>query len=221
MKFSVIIPSKNIDNLIPCVEAVRRCEPEARIIVVDDGLDMSFLPRPDLMPNLFIRGISPFVFSRNINLGIRAAGADDVVILGDDGLLQTPCGFSTLAQAAEEHPEFGIISSTVNNVGNPNQWPKGIGLREDPRVVCFVAVYIPRRTIDLVGLMDESFNAYGFDDDDMCLRIRRAGLKIGIHDGCFVDHGSLKSTFRGNPETPANLTDGMTIFIEKWGSHPL
>lgn len=33
MSFSVVIPSRNIDNLVPCVEAVRRCEPEANIIV--------------------------------------------------------------------------------------------------------------------------------------------------------------------------------------------
>ena len=215
MSFSVIIPSRNIDNLRPCVAAVRECEPLARIIVVDDGLE-------DGIANLeLVMGIAPFVFSRNVNIGIMAAGRDDVVVLGDDGLLQTPGGFSLLASEAEAHPEYGIISATMNNVGNRNQWPMGVGLRDEPRVVCFVAVYIPRRTIDAVGLMDQRFTAYGFDDDDFCLRVRNAGLKIGIHDGCFVDHNSLTSTFRGNPKATANLTDGLKIFVDKWGSHPL
>lgn len=216
-KFSVIIPSKNSANLVPCMEAVRRHEPGARIIVVDDGLDTSFLPRPDLMPNLFIRGIKPFVFSRNINLGIEAAGTDDVVILGDDGLLQTPGGFSLLAREAEAHPEFGIIASTCNNVGNRNQWPKGAGLRDEPRTVCFVCVYIPRRTIEAVGLMDDRFINYGMDDDDYCLRVRNAGLKLGIHDGCYVDHGSLTSSFRGGPASAGDFRPNMKLFIEKYG----
>lgn len=216
MSFSVIIPSKSIENLIPCVEAVRRCEPDARIIVVDDGLDLSFLPRPDFMPFLGIKGIKPFIFSRNVNLGIQAAGTDDVVILGDDGLLQTPGGFSLLAKAAAEH-RFGIISSTVNNVGNPNQWRQAIGLREEPRTVCFVCVYIPRRTTDAVGLMDDRYVGYGMDDDDYCLRIRKAGLKLGIHDGCYVDHGSLTSSFRGGPASGGDFRPNLKIFIEKYG----
>lgn len=172
-------------------------------------------------PSLKIAGAKPFVYARNVNLGIVAAGTDDVVLLNDDAILQTPGGFSLLQRAAQEHPEYGVIASTCNNVGNRNQWPQGVGLREDPRIVCFVAVLIPRRTIDLVGMLDERFVGYGFEDDDYCYRVRQAGLKIGIHDGCFVDHGSLRSTFRCNPSAPADLTLGRQIFIEKWGIYPL
>jgi GT2 family glycosyltransferase len=216
---SVIIPSKTFSNLLPCALAVREHEPKARIIVVDDGIEG--WTKQGMVPCLTYAGERPFIYSRNNNIGIRGAGADDVVLLNDDAILKTAGGFTTLQRAAEEHPEFGIIASTTNCVGNTNQHPKGIGLREDPRMVCFIAVFIPRRTIDVVGLLDEEFSSYGFEDDSYCLRIRRAGLKIGIHDGCFVDHASLKSTFRGDPRTAANLESGRRIFIKKWGSYPL
>jgi GT2 family glycosyltransferase len=245
---SIIIPSKNSANLVPCIERLRAMESVANIIVVDDGLDLSPADARseghcwlcDMDPTQRISGVKPFIFARNVNLGIVAAGhriditthsdlvarfiqgrgGDDVVILGDDGLLETPGGFTLLQRAAAEHPEFGLIASTCNNVGNTNQWPKGIGLREDPRMVCFVAVLIPRRTIDLVGLLDEEFSGYGFEDDSYCLRVRRAGLKIGIHDGCFVDHAILKSTFRSG-DCRELFDRNAEIFRRKWGADNL
>ena len=35
--FSIIIPSRNIDNLTACVRAIRAARETARVIVVDDG----------------------------------------------------------------------------------------------------------------------------------------------------------------------------------------
>ena len=231
MSLSVVIPSKTASNLIPCAHAVRGHEPQAKIIIVDDGLDLSKADAASAGgcwacslepgPVLIVEGSKPFIYARNCNLGIRAADTDDVVLLNDDAVLHTPGGLSALQQSAEQHPEFGLIAATCNNVGNRNQWPRGIGLREDPRTVCFVAVLIPRRTFDLVGLLDEDYTGYGFEDDDFCYRVRRAGLKIGIHDGCFVDHGSLRSTFRGDPRNPADLNIGRRIFIQKHGVYPL
>jgi GT2 family glycosyltransferase len=212
---TVVIPSKTASNVRPCLDAIRKLEPELCTVVVDDGID-------DIRNlGMVVAGKKPFIFSRNVNIGIRAAGRDDVLVLNDDALLKTPGGFSLLQKTAAEHPEFGVIAATTNAVGNRNQFNQGIGLREDPRIVCFIAVLIPRTALDKIGYMDERFTAYGFDDDDFCYRVRRAGLKIGIHDGCFVDHASLKSTFRGNPTTPANLTDGRQIFLDKWGAYPL
>lgn len=219
MSFSVVIPSRNVRNLVPCAEAVRKHEPAARIIIVDDGLGMDWLPQPKLMPAIGITGVKPFVFARNVNMGIRAAGTDDVVILNDDALLETPGGFSLLAREAAEHPEYGLIASTCNNVGNPNQWPMKIGFREEKRMVCFVAVLIPRRTIDAVGMLDERYVGYGCDDDDYSFTVRKiARLKLGIHDGCYVDHGSLTSSFRGPAGAGGNYIPNLRLFIEKWGT---
>lgn len=220
MAFSIVIPSKSITNLVPCVSSLRQNEPKARIIVVDDGIIWlnSEFRQFILGTCTVVNGKKPFVFSANVNIGIETAGEDDVVILGDDGLLETPGGFSGLQTISALFPEFGIISSTCNNVGNANQWKQERGLREDPRMVCFIAVYIPRTTINKIGLLDENFTSYGFEDDDYCLRIRNEGLKIGIWDGCFVDHSKLKSTFRGTPGTGGDLRKGAEIFRAKWGA---
>ena len=223
MSYSVIIPSRTASNLVPCVAAVRKHEPTAEIVLVDDGLnwsetDAGFLCcGVDRTFNLtIIDGQKPFVFARNCNLGIRACEGD-VVLLNDDAILETPFGFHELEEASHAHPEFGVISAVTNVVGNLAQQPKDEGLREEPRTLAFVCVYIPRRTIALVGLLDERFTAYGHDDNDYCRRVRAAGLKLAIFDDCYVDHGSLHSTFRGSPRTAGDIRAGQEIYRAKWG----
>jgi hypothetical protein len=65
MNLSVIIPSRTASNLIPCVEAVRRHEPEARIVIVDDTPDLSFLSSLKWMPAVAVEGAKPFIYARN------------------------------------------------------------------------------------------------------------------------------------------------------------
>lgn len=214
----VVIPSKDANNLHACVAAIKRHEPDARIFVVDDGLAS--------IPNGVdaVQGIKPFVFSRNINIGIRRAVtmAHDylgVVLLNDDAILETPLGFSKLQDVYYEHPECGIIAPASTNTGNLNQRSRGMHFRLEKRMVCFTCVYIPKSTLATVGLLDERFVHYGFDDDDYCLRVRLAGLKIGITDDVLIDHGTLKSSYRGDPATPAaDLHKNAEIFRAKWGA---
>lgn len=224
-KLFIIIPSKSASNLKVCLAAARECEPEAHIIIIDDGIGPDLDPHSFGFANAIVPGIQPFCFPRNCNLGIVQAGNGDVVLLNDDAVLKTQYGFTLLQAEAEHHSEFGIIAATTNIAGNRDQFPKGIGLRETDRGLAFVCVFIPRRTIDCVGLMDERFGGntpdgkriYGFCDQDYTRRIRLAGLKIGVHDGCFVDHGSLRSSFRGDPRAGGDISAGRELYVAKWG----
>ena len=84
----------------------------ARVIVVWDGdipLDLDE-PRMQGFGNTWrIDGSRPFMFARNINIGIRAAGEDDVVLANDDALLKTPIGFSLLREQIARNPEYGAV----------------------------------------------------------------------------------------------------------------
>ena len=230
MNFSIIIPSRSASNLVPCIRAIREAGETARIIVVDDTdgpallIDMLNAAGQQRLPQFcdyrVVKGVKPFCFARNINIGIRAGGEDDVILLNDDALLKTPHGFTLLAECTT-NTGYGIVAAACDTVGNPNQFHKpkfaGEQPRDEPRMVCFVCVYIPRSTIHTVGLLDERFTGYGMDDDDYCLRVRNAGLKLGIFDGCYVDHSSLKSSFRGEAGAGGDFTGNMKLFIEKWG----
>jgi GT2 family glycosyltransferase len=219
--FSVIIPSRNTANLLSCISAIRNSGETCRIIVVDDGFKPSDALDEIPGPLAIVPGEKPFCFARNVNLGIQEAGSDGVILLNDDALLRTPAGFTKLVRAVVPG-RHGIMAAVTNSAGNSNQMrPEARRGSEsvhiDPRMVCFVAVYIPRSTIDIVGFLDPRFVGYGMDDDDYCFRIRAAGLQIGIYDGCFVDHASLKSSYRGGPSSGGDFQPNLRRYIEKWG----
>jgi len=272
---TVVIPSKTLGNLKPCVEAVLRHEATADIIVIWDGdcpgSDVNDAQRAmnqiggDRSP-VVLRGREPFIFARNMNIGIHAADEEDVVLLNDDAILEIPHGFSMMQHTAELHPEIGIVSSSTNVAGNPDQHRRLPQLVGGQRIACnavhvhlgpcqlyqghpgdhtferyrvigncpgnsfptvaYVCVLIPLRTIQAVGLLDERFGGttsagkriYGYEDNDYSRRVTKiAGLQIAVHDGCYVDHGCLKPTFRGD-ESTIDMAAARAIYLEKWGS---
>lgn len=232
----VIIPSRNVENLTVCVEAVRQNEPAVEILVVDDDLDHRRLMEYGRLAEhwgagRFVQGAKPFVFARNVNLGIRQAARrpsgtyPDVVLLNDDALLRSPGGFTLMQQAAAADPELGLVSATTNVCSNPAQYQTTSGgvriARTAPGftfpAVAFVCVLIPARTLLEDGLLDERYTAYGWEDVDYCRRIHEAGKRIAIDDRCFVDHASLTSSYRGDPRAPGPIDEGRAIYLNKWG----
>lgn len=214
MKLSVIIPSKTIGNVVPCASAVNRLNPGCEVIVIDDGLE----GRPvgvDILP-----GEKPFIFSRNCNIGLRYAfdcGADAAILLNDDALLVTKGGFTSLYRAWEDHQEYWLLAASSNMVGNPNQQPKGWNrIRRENKMLCFICVLIPRSTWEAVGPLDERYSIdYGCEDGDYSYAVRQAGGWLGVWDGCFVDHGRLRSTFRSGGHV--SFQQNMNLFESKWG----
>jgi GT2 family glycosyltransferase len=219
VSLKVVIPSSRASNLVTCVRAILAREPGLRqedIIVVDDGARA--VAEASLPAVHWLTGITPFVFARNANLGITMASTD-VVLLNDDTSLLTHRGFSLLAAETLRHPEVGICSAGIRGaVGNPNQIAtRTPNLRYDTRAIAFVCVFVPWRTYTQVGLFDERFVGYGFEDNDYCARVLAEGLKIGIWDGCVVDHAALPSTFRTRPDLTALFEQNRQLYRTKWG----
>ena len=230
MSYSVVILSANPTNLVACVRSVLDHEPALppdHIIVVDDGA------RPEAEPHLpavtWISGEKPFIFARNANLGIRAAVAagHDVILLNDDARLETPSGFSGLVAQARGHEDIGILSAGIRGmVGNPRQLAvplptdvaagTAVPVRIEPVTLAFIAVCIPRRTLETLGELDERFGGYGFDDNDYCARAHQAGLELGVWDGCVVEHGTLPPTFRSLSFWRTLSRQNEEAYVQKW-----
>jgi GT2 family glycosyltransferase len=216
MNVKVVIPSALASNLMPCLYSILAMNPLMSGIVVDDGAkpanDAGFIP-PDWS---WVDGLKPFVFARNVNLGITAAGDADVILLNDDAILTTAFGFSRWAEAMQERRDTVCSAAIVGTVCNPRQFAQSTNtFRPEPQHLAFVCVYIPRPVIDRVGLLDERFTAYGYEDFDFCRRAREAGCRLATWDGCVVDH-SGHSTFRSSTEWPSLLMQGRQIYLDKW-----
>ena len=219
MNFSVVVLSSNAGNLIACVRSVLAAEPELppeNIIVVDDGARAA--AEASLPGVRWITGITPFVFARNANLGISLARTD-IVLMNDDASLLTPNGFSRLAAEMQRHPEVGVCSAGIRGaVGNPRQVATSKpGFRHEQRGIAFVCVYLPWSVYVSVGPLDERFVGYGFEDNDYCARVLGAGYKIGIWDGCVVDHAERPSTFRSRADIMALMDQNRQLYRSKWG----
>lgn len=220
--FSIVILSHLADNLRNCLTAIFQQEPmlpRSRVIVVDDGAKAGC--EKDFPGITWVKGQKPFVFARNANIGIRAAGGD-ALLLNDDAKLISRFGFTSLSFAARSRLEVGICSAAVSGfVGNPNQtpWLVAAGMRYEPHNLAFVAVYIPKTTFERVGPLDERFVGYGFEDNDYCLRCKKAGLAMAIYDGCVVEHGIAgNSTFRVRHDINTLMDMNRAIYRAKWGA---
>lgn len=213
--FSVIIPSRNTDNVEACV---RNIEPGPRILVIGDELEVEY------SATMIHPGIQPFVFSRNVNIGIKIAGGD-VVVMNDDAVLV----YGSLENLMFEAVKIGgIVSASVRGVvNNPEQIERrrrdNIIRQLNTGYLAFICVAIPRSIIDKIGMLDERFGGanekgeliYGGEDVDYCHLARVNGIPLAVHDGVVVDHGNiLSSTFRRN--TVPNIEPGLQILREKW-----
>lgn len=228
MKYSIIIPSRNATNLERCIAAIRDAGDLSRIIVVWDTTPTPGVSGPEVasyhaLGAYSVFGVAPFCFGRNINIGIQSAESDDVILLNDDALLKdskwpvrSELGFNgframSLAFYYRDH-NFGLVSATIQGPAHPvhmerespDPLPDVLAIdRIRMRMVPFVCVFIPRSTIDRVGMLDERFfgtadgqEVYGGEDDEYCYRVREAGFDLGVYGGCLVNHGTLPSTFR-------------------------
>lgn len=218
----IVIPSANPVNLVQCIGAIRDCEPQlppSSIIVVDDGARAS---AEFALPSVtWIDGVKPFVFARNANRGIAAAGDADVILLNDDARLIVPGGFSDWAAMMQRwHPVVGLASAAIRGVVcNPQQQAGATPnpLQIETRILAFVCVYLPRAVRAIVGVLDERFDGYGYDDFDYCTRVRQAGFALGIWGGCVVEHGGdLPSSFRTRPDILELAAHNRALYRAKW-----
>lgn len=201
--YTVIIPNRFYDIIQPLIRSLRIYEQGlTKVVIIADGHNYSYGYK-------MIRPEGNFIYSKSINLGIKVAGLDDVILLNDDVRLTEFDTFNTLQKMIYSKPRIGILSPLVDG-GCGNVWMKidrtdlwesntsGIhfckGLRGPDRVT-FACVYIKRTLINKIDLMDEKFIGYGFDDADYCIRTILSGWRIAITNQTQVQHGDGGSKF--------------------------
>lgn len=238
-KFSVVIPNRFEDIIQPLLKSFKQFEPNlSRVVIVADNHSRSY--GHDL-----VKATGQFIFSRSVNLGIKYASPDDIILMNDDVKLLQSNTFETLRSIAYGDPEIGIISPQVDGgCGNPfmrpshiELWAKGrksiidgvhycSGLSGDK--LTFACVYMKRECLDSIGSFDESFVDYGFDDSDVCIRTIKAGWKLAVTNKIVVRHGEGGEKFiRGRNWSSsfarlrgANPRANLKRLYEKHGVHP-
>ncbi|MDB5413561.1 MAG: hypothetical protein JWR10_1896 [Rubritepida sp.] len=215
-RVSVVIPIHNAAAALEaCLASVlAHTAAPARLILVDDAstepavaglLDtLRGRDRIEIISNPRNLG-----FTASCNLGIAAAGSDDVVLLNSDtevparwldGLMAAAHSSPETASATPFSDKAGAFSAPPVPAGfsatdlsrlcaqaslaNPPETPTGHGF----------CLYLRREALDRVGLLDEQAFPRGYgEENDWSLRARRAGMRHAVDDRTLVLHREAAS----------------------------
>lgn len=192
--FGVVIPNRYpylAEQFIASIRETHEVMPE--VVVVRDRHDATF--GDDVR---VIDGIEPFIYARNVNLGIQYFADRDVFVCNDDLTCVERNFFRSLYLIARAYPKCGIISPLVmGGIGNDIQnYHRKDELWKDKGneiAVCdtlhFSCVLVMRRMIHRIGLLDENFAGYGFEDLDYCIRAIRGGFDTIVTQQLRIQHG--------------------------------
>jgi len=115
-----------------------------------------------------------------MNLGIQNCTGDVVITQNDVNFLKYSTDWlKEIQEMVENVPEIGVIAAE-NSYFN-RKW-------DDFPWVGTWFMYIPRRTIDKIGLFDENFGPGCGEDLDYSLRLLKENLRIGVKKGFYVVH---------------------------------
>ncbi|HOK08001.1 MAG TPA: glycosyltransferase family 2 protein [Syntrophales bacterium] len=201
MDLSVIVVSYNTADLIrPCLSSVLAqdgCETE--VFVVDnastDGggaVVAEHFPTVRLMVNEVNRG-----FAAANNQALPYCRGRYVLFLNPDTVVEDGALAAAVA-FMDRNPDVGLAGLHILNPDGTDQESVSFGypgrrfasrelegLPGEIAAVLGAAMIVPREVLAKVGGFDEDFFLYG-EDEDLCLRIRKLGLKIG-----FIPHARV------------------------------
>jgi GT2 family glycosyltransferase len=214
---AVVIPVyRGYDTTLLCLTRLLETVPQGTpLIVVDDNS-----PEPALAAALddlarskhirLIRNTRNLGFPASANIGMRAAGLRDVLLLNSDALV--PAGvIERLAAAARSAPDIGTVAplsndATILSYPRVNAAQPAPDLRTIDRLDRLAArvnggavvdiptsvgfcMYIRRDCLSDTGAFREDVFAQGYgEENDFCLRARHLGWRHVAAPGIFVGH---------------------------------
>jgi N-acetylglucosaminyl-diphospho-decaprenol L-rhamnosyltransferase len=168
--------------------------PAARVIVVDNASqdDTRAIVRRTLPAATIIANATGVGYGNAANQGIAAAATEFVLLLNPDAVL-APDAVPLLVEAADRWPDAAILAPALKDA--QGRWEvshdvglfarAGLGPRADAEptgdicadYVSGAVMLLRRSVVETVGGFDPAIFLY-YEDDDLCLRVRRAGFAI-------------------------------------------
>jgi len=232
---TALIPTKTDKYIANALLAFEISEPKSahKVIVGDNGLSHDAGFAASELGARLLPIPNPFNFSRAINALAHAAPLNShLLIMNDDAAIASPLWSLHCERilSDDRFADYGLISLQIDGgVGNPDQSLKSHPLMPldvlfTDKTVCFVAALVRREVWASVGPLDEQFVGYGYEDDDYCMRVRRAGWKIGVTGAAYVTHGqdgyphsSTYQKLHGTKRWEELSAFNRQLFLSKWG----
>jgi GT2 family glycosyltransferase len=241
-RVSIVIPCVDgLDLLAACLATLPlACAEHLReVIVVDNGSSDpgGFDAIPDVR---VIHHRTNLGFAGGSNSGIRAARGELVMVLNNDTLC-APGMIDRMVRGLDAQPGAALIAPQSNCVKGLQLLPLGDeGLRAEGRaeISRLLAETSPAKVEDAeslsglcllgsaatwrtVGLFDATFPLGNFEDDDLCLRARRLGVRLLIARDAYVHHLGNRTFTLLAVDYGDRLERNRLLLEEKWRDDPL
>lgn len=182
---------------IDCLKSIRKLnypKEKLQIIVVDNhSIDGSFENIKKKFPEtVFIRNTKNLGFAKAVNQAIKMARGEYLFITNDDIIFEKN-SLKNLIEYSLKNPQTGVLGGKIYQKANPkkiasagylmNKWTGNIysaknpNKIKDPDWIPGCTMLISKKTLKMVGLLDDNFT-YSFEDYDYCLRVKKLGLRI-------------------------------------------
>jgi GT2 family glycosyltransferase len=223
-KISVVIVSfYRVEQLRQSLEAL--CAPDSglQVVVVDNGSRDGAANLADDFPSVrFSRLPRNFGLTRALNIGIRAAEGDYVLLMHDDVRIE-PAAVVALAEFLENRPDVAAVCPLLNGPqirklptpSNPDPPLEPASGGDEIAVECVsgAAIMVRAHFLRSMGHIDERYGNYG-SAIEFCAQIRSSGRKLIVLGNVTATHGSTPSPMQAGP-LKRDRSAGTAAFIGK------
>jgi len=238
----IILCCNEVEGTRGCLESVcKHTRQPYELILIDNG---STDATPALLEEVrswsgparveIIRNAENRGYPIGVNQGLAVAKGEFLVLLNNDTIV-TPSWLDGLVRVSLVVGGAGLVGPVSNGAPPPQLVPFSFTetaeldafalerqrqfagqAAEFPRLTGF-CLLIRRDALRKIGALDERYGTGFFEDDDLCLRARKAGLRLRIAPDVFIHHEGGR-TFRSlGLDTSALLDQNFELFRQKWG----
>ena len=213
----VVLAYNNLEATThPCIESIFNAKTDVNyeVIIVDnasaDGTATYITKLSTQHENVRVRiNDSNLGYAGGNNVGISDARGDFIILLNNDTLVTDYWLEKLLVPFKDEN--VGLVGPVTNSAGNEQClfWPEideqnfrsltseycaaQAGRSHGTNRLGFFCVAMKASLVSSIGVLDEGFGLGMFEDDDFCIRVVNASLKLVIVEDCFVFHQGSSS----------------------------
>lgn len=183
MKFSIVIPTYNHCNdlLKPCIDSIIRYTnlDDIELIISANGCTDNTREYLKELENTFninnlkvVWNDSPLGYPKAINVGVKIAQTDKIVLLNNDIILleqEKNSWLNRLHQQFIKNPKCGI-SCVIKDFSNITKKDFAI----------FFCVMIDKKVFDRIGLLNEEYGVGSSEDIEFCTEAQLAGFDLEL-----------------------------------------
>jgi len=242
VKVTIIILTWNgLEYTRACLDSLRAHTPlggDAQVLVVDNGSTDGTLPYLRGLDWIrLIENGKNLGFVCGNNTGIRATPPDhDVLLLNNDIVIPQDGWLEEIQRVAYSADDIGIVGcrlvlpdGRLLHAGAymplGSFWGQQIGSLEkdvnqynadrDVESVVGACMYVKRRVLEKIGLLDEAFFSY-FEDTDYCLRTAEAEFRTVCAGGVTLIHHQNITTHINRVSFQKVFLKSQKIFRKRW-----